>query len=128
MNPEPFQNDILRYSREMNWMIVSLIALALAYIAVRFIYAKYWKKYRQAQVLSQDAIKLMQEKNVLLLQAAVSLNILASLSIGLFLFYVIDKYGLIGVLPGGIAGWLIVSVAVLLAIGIKLLLRHLTGQ
>ena len=128
MNPEPFQNDILRYSREMNWMIVSLIALALAYIAVRFIYAKYWKKYRQALFLSQDAIKLMQEKNVLLLQAAVSLNILASLSIGLFLFYVIDKYGLIGVLPGGIAGWLIVSVAVLLDIGIKYLVNYFLGM
>jgi hypothetical protein len=127
MNPEPFQIDVLRYSREMNWMIISLIVLALAYIAVRFIYSKYWKRYRQALFLNQDAMKLMQEKNVFLFQAAAALNALAALSIGLFLSFLIDKYQVIDKMPGGFAGWIIVSIAVFIAIGIKYLINNFLG-
>jgi len=128
MNTEPFQKEILRNYQGENWLIISLISLALAYIAVRFIYARYWKRYRQALLYSQDATKLLQEKNVLLLQAAFILNLLAVFSIGLFLFYVIDSYALIDILPGGIPGWVLVSLAFSIGIGAKYLVNNLLGM
>ena len=76
---EPFLNDILRSSGSNNWLIISLIVLAAFYVGVRLIYGKYWRRYRQALLYNQEGQKLIQEKNALLMQAAVSMNI-----VGLF--------------------------------------------
>ena len=125
---EPFLNDILRNTNNQDWLIVSLMVLATAYIFVRIIYGKYWKRYRQAILYGQEAQKLTHEKNVLLLQAAISLNILAMFSMGLFIHTVFIHFTLIDFLPGNLYGWLLTSLAVILVIGIKYLLNYLLGK
>jgi len=125
---EPFLHDIPRNSVSQDWLIVSLAVLAIAYISVRLIYGRYWRRYRQAILYGQEAQKLTHEKNVLLLQAAISLNILAMFSIGLFVHTVISHFTWIEFLPHNLYGWLLTSLAVILIIGVKYLLNHLLGK
>ena len=125
---DPFLEDLVRDTVNRDWLIISLMFLATAYVLVRLIYGKYWRRYRQAVIYNQEAQKLMVEKNVILLQTAFMLNILASLSMGLFLFIFLDHFGWSGFLPGKAAGWGLVSIFVMIVTSLKYVLVNLLGR
>jgi len=127
-NTEAFQNDLVRNTELNNGLILSLILLSSAYVIVRLIYHRYWKRYRQALFFNQEAVKLLQEKNVLLLQAAVSMNILATFSIGLFAQLFILKMELFSPYQENILGWVIATLVVMVAIGGKYLFNNFLGR
>jgi len=125
---EPFLQEISRNSNNQNWLIVILILITLAYVLVRLIYGKYWRRYRQAIFYGQEAQKLIHEKNVLLLQAAVILNVLAIFSISLFLFILVSHFQWIDYLPEKLYGWGLTIIFVGLITGAKYLVIRLLGS
>ena len=123
-----FQNDVPREATGDNWIIVSLMLLALAYIVIRIIYHRYWKRYRQALFFNLEAMKLLQEKNVLLLQAAVSMNVLAVLSMGMFFYLFFTTLNIIPSFPNNLSGWLFTSGLLTLVISGKYMMHKILGM
>jgi hypothetical protein len=124
---KPFLGDIIRHGSDQDWLIISFVLLAIAYVAVRLVYGRYWKRYRQAILYGMEAQKLTHEKNVLLLQAAISLNILAVLSIGLFIFIFLDYFKWIAFLPENFPGWVFTTSGVIVVVLVKYTINHILG-
>lgn len=125
---EPFLNEILRDGSRNDWLIVSFLIIAIAYVIIRLIFGRYWRKYRQAVFYSQEAKKLIHEKNVLLLQAAISLNALAAISMGLFLYLFIVSFNLIDSFSSVFAGWMICTLIVIVFVGGKFIAINIMGR
>jgi len=124
----PFFNEILHNEVNKDWLIISFIMIALSYVGVKLVFGRYWKRYRQAVFYSQEAKKLIHEKNVLLLQASVSLNILAALSMGLFFDLLIKDFNLIESFHGGFGAWMLFSLIMILYVGARYLLINILGR
>ena len=112
MQNQPFQNDIIRSAQDNNWLILSLIILALAFIIVRIVYHRYWRRYRQALLYNQESQKLIQEKNALLMQAAITMNVVAMFSLGMFVFLFSNRFKIFELLPYSFYGWMISTLAI----------------
>ncbi|MCD6347042.1 MAG: hypothetical protein J7L96_06460, partial [Bacteroidales bacterium] len=78
------------HEQNANWLLLWMMALVLLFLFIRLFYSSYWKRYRLAMLFPVEAEKLLKEKNINILQVAMSLNLAASLSISLFLFLLIN--------------------------------------
>lgn len=125
---DPFLNEVVRNSDRQDWLIISFLILTVAYIVVKLFYGKYWRKYRQAVFYSQESQKLIYEKNVILMQAAISLNVLATFSIGLFVYLFIKHFGWIELLPANIYGWALSTLFVVIVTGLKYFIVGFLGN
>ncbi len=85
-------NEVLRENQHSNWILLWSLALLIGFVLTRRVYPRYWMRYRQAMIFSMEAEKLLKEKNINLLQTAVFLNFLGSLSIALFLFLSLTSF------------------------------------
>jgi len=119
---------MIRNSDNQDWLIAFFLVLAVAYVCVKMIFGKYWRKYRRAMLYSQEAQKLIYEKNVLLLQAAVSLNVLAAFSIGLFVYLFLTHFDLIAQLPENFYGWALTTLTVIVIAGAKYFIIGILGK
>ena len=124
----PFLNDVIRDTDHLNWLILSLIVLALAYIGIRLFFGRYWRRYHRAMFYNQEAQKLIHEKNILLLQTAVSMNILAALSIGLFLHLFSSRFIPVERLTESFYGWIFITLFVIISIGGKYIVIRILGR
>ena len=125
---DPFLKDVPRELANDNWLIISFLALTLVYVSIRIVYNRFWRRYRQALLYNQETQKLIQEKNALLMQAAVSMNVIAMFSIGMFVFLFSNRFGIFMSLPNSIYGWMISTIAVILIFGGKYLINGLIGH
>ncbi len=125
---ESFLKDVPRDMTNDNWLIISLLALALIYLGIRIIYNKFWRRYRLALLYNQESQKLIQEKNVLLMQAAISMNVTAVFSLGMFVFLFSIRFGIFESLPNNFYGWMLSTIVVIIIFGGKHLINQLMGH
>lgn len=95
-------NEVLRVNAHSNWMLIWFITLIAGFVMTKMAFPRYWIRYRQAMFYSLEEVRLLKEKNINLLQTSVFLNVLASLSIALFLFVSLNSLKEIS-WPGGSA-------------------------
>ena len=125
---ESFLKNVPRDMANDDWLIISFLALALIYLGIRIIYNKFWRRYRLALLYNQESQKLIQEKNVLLMQAAISMNVTAMFSLGMFAFIFSIKFGLFQALPNNFYGWMLSTIAVIIIFGGKHLINQFMGH
>lgn len=127
-SPDPFLKDVPRDIVSDNWLIILFLALTLIYLGIRIVYGRFWRRYRQALLYNQEAQKLIHEKNALLMQAAITMNIASLLSIGMFAYLFSVNFKIFESLPNNIYGWLLSVAVVILVIGGKYLINGLIGH
>ncbi len=122
-----FLSELLRDTKNDNWIIFSLIGIAIAYVGIKLIYGRFWRRYRQALLYNQETNKLIKEKNVLLMQAAVSMNVMAIFSGSMFVFLFLIRFNIFESLQNTFYGWMLVTLFVILIFGGKYLLNIILG-
>jgi hypothetical protein len=125
--PDSFLSELLRDTKSDNWIIFSLLGITIAYVLIKLIYGRFWRRYRQALLYNQETNKLSQEKNVLLMQAAVSMNVMAIFSGSMFVFLFLIRFNIFESLPNTFYGWMLVTLFVILIFGGKYLLNIILG-
>ena len=75
-----------------DWLSITILAILIIYVITRLLFPKYWIRYHQAMIFPVEASKLLEERNTNLLQVALILNILAVVSLSLFVHLNISRY------------------------------------
>jgi len=87
-----FQGNLRLSDSFPEWLTVCSIVLILAFLANKTVFPRYWYRFRQALIYPIESQKLLKEQNINLKQSGTWLNVLANITIGLFVFECLVNY------------------------------------
>lgn len=103
----------------MNWIVITLLVSLFTFSWMRMVYEKFIVQIAGAMVNYQVSLRLFRERNVLFRNISLALNFTFAVNFGLFIYFVVDFFGMGQVLPYKFLSMLAYTMGVAVIYGLK---------